>query len=36
MKVGDAMAEILKREGIETIIGYPVNLRAGAAASEER
>jgi thiamine pyrophosphate-dependent acetolactate synthase large subunit-like protein len=25
MKVGDAIAEILKREGIETIIGYPVN-----------
>jgi len=25
MKVGDAITEILKREGIETIIGYPVN-----------
>jgi acetolactate synthase-1/2/3 large subunit len=25
MKVGDAIAEILKREGVETIIGYPVN-----------
>jgi acetolactate synthase-1/2/3 large subunit len=25
MKVGDAIAEILKREGIDTIIGYPVN-----------
>src|SRR5262245_50946148 len=25
MKVGDAIAEILKREGIEMIIGYPVN-----------
>ncbi|MDA8050812.1 MAG: thiamine pyrophosphate-requiring protein [Rhodospirillales bacterium] len=25
MKAGDAIAEILKREGIERIIGYPVN-----------
>jgi acetolactate synthase-1/2/3 large subunit len=25
MKVGDAIAEILKREGVETIVGYPVN-----------
>jgi acetolactate synthase-1/2/3 large subunit len=25
MKVGDAIAEILKREGVELIIGYPVN-----------
>jgi acetolactate synthase I/II/III large subunit len=25
MKVGDAIIEILKREGVETIIGYPVN-----------
>jgi acetolactate synthase I/II/III large subunit len=25
MKVGDALAGILKREGIDTIIGYPVN-----------
>jgi acetolactate synthase-1/2/3 large subunit len=25
MKVGDAIAEILKREGVETVIGYPVN-----------
>ena len=25
MKVGDAIAEILKREGIDTLIGYPVN-----------
>jgi hypothetical protein len=23
MKVGDAIAEILKREGVDTIIGYP-------------
>jgi hypothetical protein len=23
MKAGDAIAEILKREGIDTIIGYP-------------
>jgi thiamine pyrophosphate-dependent acetolactate synthase large subunit-like protein len=34
MKVGPAIAEILKREGIDTIIGYPVNhvLEHGAAA----
>jgi Thiamine pyrophosphate enzyme, N-terminal TPP binding domain len=25
MKAGDAIAAILKREGVETIIGYPVN-----------
>jgi acetolactate synthase-1/2/3 large subunit len=25
MKTGDAIAEILKREGVDTIIGYPVN-----------
>ena len=25
MKVGDAIAEILKREGIDILIGYPVN-----------
>ena len=25
MKVGDAIAEILKREGVEMIVGYPVN-----------
>jgi acetolactate synthase-1/2/3 large subunit len=25
MKVGDAIAEILKREGVEMVIGYPVN-----------
>lgn len=25
MRVGDAVAEILKLEGLETIIGYPVN-----------
>ena len=25
MKAGDAIAEILKREGIDTLIGYPVN-----------
>ncbi|HXJ18211.1 MAG TPA: thiamine pyrophosphate-requiring protein [Candidatus Polarisedimenticolia bacterium] len=25
MKVGEAIAEILKREGVEVIIGYPVN-----------
>ena len=34
MKTADAIAEILKREGIEWIIGYPVNhiLERGAAA----
>jgi thiamine pyrophosphate-dependent acetolactate synthase large subunit-like protein len=32
MKVGEAIAEILKREGVEIIFGYPVNhvLEAGA------
>ena len=25
MKTGDAIAEILKREGVEWVIGYPVN-----------
>jgi len=34
MKVGDAIAEILKREGVEVIFGYPVNhlLESAAAA----
>src|SRR3954464_4021531 len=34
MKVSDAIAEILRREGVETVIGYPVNhiLERGAAA----
>ena len=34
MKVGDAIAEILKREGVDVIFGYPVNhvLEAAAAA----
>jgi len=34
MKTGDAIAEILKREGVEWVIGYPVNhiLEHGAAA----
>jgi thiamine pyrophosphate-dependent acetolactate synthase large subunit-like protein len=32
MKVGEAIAEILKREGIEIIIGYPVNHVLEAAA----
>ncbi len=34
MKVSDAIAEILRREGIEWVIGYPVNhiLERGAAA----
>jgi thiamine pyrophosphate-dependent acetolactate synthase large subunit-like protein len=34
MKVGDAIAEILKREGVDVILGYPVNhlLESAAAA----
>ena len=34
MKAADAISEILKREGVEWIIGYPVNhiLERGAAA----
>ncbi len=34
MEVSDAIAEILRREGVETVIGYPVNhiLERGAAA----
>ncbi len=32
MKVQDVIAEILKREGVETIIGYPVNPMFDAAA----
>jgi thiamine pyrophosphate-dependent acetolactate synthase large subunit-like protein len=34
MKVGDAIAEILKREGVEIVFGYPVNhlLESAAAA----
>ncbi|MBX6424562.1 MAG: hypothetical protein IRZ09_01350 [Variibacter sp.] len=34
MKVADAIVEILRREGVDTIIGYPVNhiLERGAAA----
>src|SRR5688572_13181935 len=34
MRVSDAIADILRREGVETIIGYPVNhiLERGAAA----
>src|SRR5258706_5277065 len=34
MKVSDAIAEILRREGVEIVIGYPVNhiLERGAAA----
>src|SRR6202161_512208 len=35
MKVGDAIAEIMKREGIEILCGYPVNhlLEYAAAAN---
>jgi thiamine pyrophosphate-dependent acetolactate synthase large subunit-like protein len=33
MKVGEAIAEILKREGVEIIFGYPVNHVLEAAAS---
>src|SRR5882757_3277987 len=34
MNVSDAIAEVLRREGVETVIGYPVNhiLERGAAA----
>ena len=32
MKTGDAIAEILKREGVEILIGYPVNHLIEAAA----
>ena len=32
MKVGEAIAEILKREGVEIIVGYPVNHVLEAAA----
>ena len=34
MKVSDAIAEVLRREGVEIVIGYPVNhvLERGAAA----
>ena len=32
MKVGDAIAEILKREGVETIFAYPVNHLLESAA----
>ena len=32
MKTGDAIAEILKREGVEILIGYPVNHVIEAAA----
>ena len=33
MKVGEAIAEILKREGVDVILGYPVNHVLEAAAS---
>ena len=32
MKVGNAIAEILKREGVEFLVGYPVNPLFEAAA----
>ena len=34
MKVSDAIADILRKEGVEIVIGYPVNhiLERGAAA----
>ncbi|MCC7346234.1 MAG: hypothetical protein IT538_02445, partial [Variibacter sp.] len=34
MKTADAIAEILRREGVEWVVGYPVNhvLERGAAA----
>jgi thiamine pyrophosphate-dependent acetolactate synthase large subunit-like protein len=33
MKVGDAIAEILKREGVDTLFGYPVNRMFECAAA---
>ena len=33
MKTGDAIAEILKREGVDTMIGYPVNRMFETAAA---
>ena len=37
MKVGQAVAEIMKREGIEILCGYPVNhLLEFAAAADGR
>ncbi len=37
MKVGDAVAEIMRREGIEILCGYPVNhLLEYAAAADIR
>ena len=37
MKVGDAVAEIMRREGIEILCGYPVNhLLEFAAAADIR
>ncbi len=33
MKTGDAIAEILKREGVDTLIGYPVNRLFETAAA---
>ena len=37
MKVANAVAEILKREGIEFLIGYPVNpIIEGAAEADIR
>src|SRR3974377_1989268 len=35
MKVANAVAEILKREGIEFLIGYPVNAIIEAAANAD-
>src|SRR3712207_4989010 len=35
MKVATAVAEILKREGVEFVIGYPVNPILEAAAAAE-
>ena len=35
MKVANAVAEILKREGIEFLIGYPVNPIIEAAAEAD-
>ncbi len=35
MKLGEAIAEIMKREGIEILIGYPVNHLIEYAAADD-
>ena len=36
MKAVAAVAEILKREGVKFLIGYPVNPKIGRASCRER